>query len=67
MKANVVIGDGKTEIVLTAENKFEADVIENTIDGDYELTKTTITSDFRHHMHENHRIEIEIEKHDTSK
>lgn len=62
MKASVLIKNGKTEIVLTPENEFEIDVIERTIDGNYNVKSTKVESDYNYHSRKNHKIIIEIEK-----
>ena len=61
MKAKVVIEQGRTKVVLTADNDFEKDVIEQVKDFNYRYNiETTVQTDYAYHNHSNHRIELDI-------
>jgi hypothetical protein len=61
MKTEIVINQGKAKIVLYPESEFEAILIENIKDSRKGYaTNTSISTDTRHSIHSNHKIEIEL-------
>ena len=61
MKAKVIIENGKTKIVLEAENVFERDLIEHTVEKKYEVVETNVFAEYSFSTYKDHRIIISIE------
>ena len=64
MKTEVKIWQGKSKIVLYAENDFEEDLIDKIIDSrsGYDI-ETSVTSDcdvYSYKKRKNHRVEIDL-------
>ena len=61
MKTQVIITQGKAQIVLTPESEFELDLIEKVVDSNIGYTTTTdVKTEYRFHTHHNHMIEINL-------
>jgi hypothetical protein len=61
MKTEIVIKQGKAKIVLYPESEFEEDLIEKVVDSRKGYaTNTSISTDTRHSIHYNHKIEIKL-------
>lgn len=63
MKAKVIIENGQTTIVLTPENDFECDMIENVRDSKEKHTiETNFDADYNLGCYSNFKIEMTIKK-----
>jgi hypothetical protein len=63
MKAKVIIENGETEVILTPENDFEKDIIENIADRKKDFNiHTTAETNYSYSQHSNHKIVMNIKE-----